>query len=119
MSLTKVHNRMVQNGEINVIDYGADPTGIADSTAAIQLALDTRNNVFIPAGTYKITATLEPYRGQIIRGEGNVERSLQSTEPASTLSVATDVTAFDTVPNTAYACSIKNLYIIAEDQTHG
>ena len=72
MSLTKVHNRMVQNGEINVIDYGADPTGIADSTAAIQLALDTRNNVFIPAGTYKITATLEPYRGQIIRCEGNV-----------------------------------------------
>jgi hypothetical protein len=42
-----------------VIDYQADPTGTADSTAAIQNALNaagtTRSTVYFPAGAYKIS----------------------------------------------------------------
>lgn len=41
---------------------GADPTGVTDSTATIQAAIDglpaTGGIVFIPPGTYKITSTL-------------------------------------------------------------
>jgi hypothetical protein len=36
----------------NVVDYGADPTGVADSYAAIQAAIDTGKAVYFPKGTY-------------------------------------------------------------------
>jgi hypothetical protein len=34
MSLTKVSYSMVNGAPANVLDFGADPTGVADSTAA-------------------------------------------------------------------------------------
>lgn len=37
----------------SIIFYGADPTGVQDSTNAIQTALNTLSQVEIPAGTYK------------------------------------------------------------------
>lgn len=40
MALTKVSYSMVTNAPINIVDYGADPTGANDSTAAIQAAID-------------------------------------------------------------------------------
>ena len=48
---------------LNVVTaYGADPTGVADSTTAIGLAVTAAAAadvpVYIPAGTYKITAVL-------------------------------------------------------------
>ena len=38
MSLTKVSYSMITNAPVSVLDFGADPTGVADSTAAIQSA---------------------------------------------------------------------------------
>ena len=62
MSLTKVTYSMVRGASINVLDYGADPTGIADSADAIQAANDAAevdgNAVFFPAGTYLSSKTL-------------------------------------------------------------
>ena len=44
---------------VSILDFGADPTGITDSTTAIQAALNaTSGTTFIPAGTYKITSPL-------------------------------------------------------------
>jgi len=57
MSLTKASYFMTTGAPANVLDYGADPTGVADSTAAIQSAFDASNNVFFPAGTYLISGT--------------------------------------------------------------
>jgi len=60
MSLTKVSYSMVTGSPVNVLDYGADPTGVADSGNAIRAAVAsvTTNGgqVYIPAGTYKVTA---------------------------------------------------------------
>lgn len=46
----------------SVADAGGDPTGVADSTAAIQSVIDSVSmaggGVYLPAGTYKITDTL-------------------------------------------------------------
>jgi hypothetical protein len=70
MSLTKVTYSMIDGAPFNVLDYGADPTGAADSTAAIQAAIDAAetginpdrftngSSVYFPSGTYKITSTL-------------------------------------------------------------
>jgi len=47
---------------VSVLDFGADPTGVADSTAAIQNAINAMTTaggtVFFPPGTYKTTVPL-------------------------------------------------------------
>jgi hypothetical protein len=43
---------------VSVKDFGAVGDGVADDTAAIQAAINTGLNVFIPAGDYKITSTI-------------------------------------------------------------
>ena len=50
---TNVEAKLAQT--VSVIDFGADPTGVADSTAAFTAAQGTGNIiVFIPPGTYKL-----------------------------------------------------------------
>lgn len=46
----------------NVLHYGADPTGMVDSTAAIQAALDSGGRIVIPEGHYKVTSLTIPSR---------------------------------------------------------
>ncbi|MFZ9263873.1 MAG: hypothetical protein ACO222_01770 [Polynucleobacter sp.] len=61
MSLIKVSYSMIEGAQVNALDFGADPTGVADSTAAIQNAWDsfTYGMLFLPAGIYKTTDTLD------------------------------------------------------------
>ena len=60
MSLTKVSYSMIEGAIVNVLDFGADPTGVADSTAAIQAAVDSivQGTVYFPNGTFRITNTI-------------------------------------------------------------
>jgi hypothetical protein len=59
MALTKVSNSMIVGAPVSVDDLGADPTGVTDSTAAIQAAFNTnRSVVFGASGTYKISNDL-------------------------------------------------------------
>ncbi len=71
---------------IDVRDFGADPTGARDATAAIQAALDAsiggggavNRPVYLPAGEYRVTRTLRFYdsahrrlsEGGILFGDG-------------------------------------------------
>lgn len=57
MSLTKVTYSMISGASINVLDYGADPTGVSNSTAAITAAITAAPNngqIIFPAGTYLV-----------------------------------------------------------------
>jgi alpha-1,3-glucanase-like protein len=45
-------------GSLAVTDFGADPTGRLDSTTAFRSALASGNHVWIPPGTFTITAHL-------------------------------------------------------------
>ena len=68
MSLTKVSYSMIDGAYINVLDYGAfnDGSNGAATTAAIQAACDADlGPVFLPAGTYAITSTIELKRNNI------------------------------------------------------
>jgi hypothetical protein len=63
MSLTKATFSMIDGGQINVRDFGADPTGVADSSAAIQAAIDYAvssniRQVNLGYGIFKINTTI-------------------------------------------------------------
>jgi hypothetical protein len=60
---------------LNVLRYGADPTGIADSTAAIQIACNVANQgnggrVYLPTGLYKTSSTITRQANVYIVGDG-------------------------------------------------
>jgi hypothetical protein len=59
MSLTKATYSMISGAPANVLDYGADPTGVADCTSAFQAAIDTGRAVYIPTGTYLVRSSLQ------------------------------------------------------------
>ena len=76
MSLTKVSYSMINGASLNVLDYGADNTGVSDSTSAINAALaaagamtPTRGVVYIPTGKYITTNTLNIPLGVTLTGE--------------------------------------------------
>ena len=71
MALTKVSYSMIEGATANVLDFGADSTGVADSTAAIQAAIDSgAGSVYVPAGTYKVTSTININRPITFFGAG-------------------------------------------------
>lgn len=72
MSLTKVSYSMITGAVANVLDYGADLTGVTDSTMAIQAAIDTDKDVFLPRGVYLVDPDigLVVKNGTVIFGEG-------------------------------------------------
>jgi len=81
MSLTKVSYSMIAGAEANILDFGADPTGVADSTTAIQAAITSLGTsggrVRFPGGSsiYKVTATITApatvWNPVILEGDGN------------------------------------------------
>jgi len=71
MALTKATFSMIDGAVSNVLDFGADPTGVADSTAAFQAAADTQRPVYIPGGTYEINNTITFYAA--VYGDGPSE----------------------------------------------
>lgn len=67
-------NEFLRTVVVNVQDYNADPTGVADSTSAIQNAINNvaakRGVVFIPQGTYIVNAAIAVKSNIILRGAG-------------------------------------------------
>jgi hypothetical protein len=69
MSLTKVRDRMIDARVVNIRDFGAvgdyntDTETGTDDTSAIQAAIDhcftTGQTLYLPAGNYRITSTLD------------------------------------------------------------
>jgi len=79
----------------NVINFGADPTGSSDSTAAIQGALDSDYAVFVPPGTYRLDSGLSINKPKLIECfGGSIETGyieLGSATPAVDALVAEQV----------------------------
>lgn len=55
---------------VSVKDFGAIGDGVTDDTGAILAALAAHRSVFLPAGTYRTSATLVLGYGQTLYGEG-------------------------------------------------
>lgn len=88
MALTKVSFSMIDGAYVNALDYGADPTGVSDSTTALQNAIDAayRKTLFIPAGMYVHTG-LNVHEGIMIIGE--MPMSYQDADTYTTINGGT------------------------------
>jgi hypothetical protein len=62
MSLTKVSYSMISGAPLSVLDFGADPTGTSDSSAAFNSAISalpsSGGSIYIPAGTYNLNIVI-------------------------------------------------------------
>jgi hypothetical protein len=84
MSLTKVTYAMIEGATANVLDFNAVGDGVADDTAAIQAAINslsaTGGGVYLPTGTYKITASLSINAANItFYGDGFEATTIKAT----------------------------------------
>lgn len=68
---------------VSVLDFGADPTGATDSTAAFQAALDLAGTVsairrvFVPSGAYLLSRIYVP-AGVVLEGEAITETTART-----------------------------------------
>src|SRR5437016_4462757 len=68
-----IRNRTTVFANVKNAPYKAKGDGVADDTAAIQNALNacpSEQVVYVPAGTYKISATIQVKSGVTLRGAG-------------------------------------------------
>ena len=98
MALTKATQRMTSGGFVHVNDFGADPTGVADSTIAIQAAIDhaatfvtsqpdgsgdvVNGQTVLFDGFYKVTEPVTVYQSNIVlqgHGGATILASMQNT----------------------------------------
>jgi hypothetical protein len=88
MALTKATYSMIEGAIANVLDFGADPTGTTDSSAAFQAAGATGKTIFVPKGIYQASFGLR--NSQIIFGEGarNTSRIIPPAGAAYVIAVA-------------------------------
>lgn len=91
-------NAINDNGMISVLDFGADNTGMANSTSAIQNALDNCNFVYFPKGTYLLTSKLSVKENSFLYfEEGAVLKRNSSMDCMMTCKGDTSVTGYDGV----------------------
>lgn len=120
-------NTLYPQGDVR--RYGADPTGVSDSTAAIQSALNVAGNVYIAAGNYLITSALtNAIPGRRIYGDGPQVSTLKPSGPISTLvnsanylivmdnfGIVGDSTTLDAITQSAGStidsCMFQNLFV--------
>lgn len=73
---------------VSVKDFGAVGDGVADDTAAIQAAIDsaiaTNRGVYVPSGTYKVSANLNVSAAQLFYMYGDGRNSVISATSAVT-----------------------------------
>jgi hypothetical protein len=83
MTLTKVSYSMIQGSPVNIIDFGADSTGSADSTTAIQNAINsvTEGDIIFPEGIYKISGPITTGSDKTLIGENATISLVEGANP--------------------------------------
>lgn len=103
---------------LNVIAYGADPSGTNDSTTAISNALNAAaagQVIYLPPGTYKISSPLAMSTQNVTLagdGLGNTDKT-----GGTVLLMASGFTGTAAVSITAPGCQVQNLCIFGNSIT--
>jgi hypothetical protein len=88
---------------VSVIDFGADPTGVSDSTTAIANAIAASKQIYFPTGTYlcsAITFSTAGRSGVAMRGQSMTGTILKATASATNfLTVQGNFNQYNTFEN--------------------
>ena len=115
--------------EWNVLWFGADPTGAADSLPAIQAAIDSAADpsmtgpfrgprILFPAGVYRCDGTLHVRRHVTLQGTGGLGRSTELRFPANTDGLRIEHTAEQGSGRDSVICDLS-IGCIAQEPTSG
>lgn len=107
MSITKVSYSMITGEVANVLDYGADPTGAIDSSAAFEAAGATGKSIFVPKGSYQASFGLR--NSQIVFGEGARAQSVIRPPAGASYVIAIVPNSFGSLSK--QHCQIRDLSI--------
>lgn len=80
MSITKATFSLISGAPANVLDFGADPTGVNDSTSAINAAIAASQIVYFPQGQYKIGSSINWTNQWLIGAVDNGELSTSANQ---------------------------------------
>ena len=101
-------------GDIDVRWFGADSSGVADSTTAIQAAIDSSSGgVYFPAGTYKVTSTLTVSLTKHLHGDGMRTSTISFSPSANDTCLL-----FSAGASVLYQSSICDITIYAPSSSH-
>ena len=109
---------------VSVLDYGADPTGVADSSTAVQAAIDAvetlGGNLVFPPGKYLFSSQVTINRTYAVSGSNFVgERNLIISGYGAEIRTTGAITAFDVLggwlPN--HNCLIEGFTIYHRGNT--
>lgn len=102
-------------GVVNVIQYGADPTGVSDSSTNIQAAIDSGRNVYFPEGVYLSNALLTmSSTGQVIYGDKS-RASDSATSGFAAIKFKGLAVGNQAITVNAASCCIRGLTIYDDD----
>jgi hypothetical protein len=102
---------------VSVKDFGAVGDGVADDTAAIQAAINAHKALYLPIGTYKITATLrEATNGGALRIYGEHRKFSILSAPGLAAPV---LWVGNSNGHGNYRCEFTNFTVDGVDRTAG
>jgi hypothetical protein len=103
---TNVEAKLAQY--VSVIDFGADPTGVADSTDEFNAALAASDNVFAPVGIYRLDASVTIPTGKSLEfGAGSVINFSSTTDNLFIVERGSSLIGNDSSINITSASSTK------------
>lgn len=117
MSLTKVSYSMIQGAWVNVLDYGADNSGLTDSSSAFNAAIaalpSSGGTVYVPSGQYALNIIITK-PNVIIRGAGRATVLNNNTTTPGTYCLDFNLPAFGSSV-APYGASVQDLCVAAAD----
>jgi hypothetical protein len=113
-------NKVKLNDQVSVKDFGAVGDGVVDDTAAITAALAAADDVFVPAGTYKVTSTITVPQRKSLRGVGYPSRLAASSVSGPVITFATgngttELSGFRISGTATSAVSVNNSQMLVID----
>lgn len=95
---------------VSITDFHPDQSGLSDSTAALQLALNTGRDVYVPCGTYKIS-TVDLVLNTATNQLNGIHGEAESCVVFNGTSLTTPVIRYNNTAKVVYGSQIDNLTI--------